>query len=161
MEITLSLPVGTRDELALQIGSINHGFRSVLSANFLKNSIEKIGDSTSGFCNVDAVCRSNDPNVDETLGPILDLYQDQIRSVAAYTVNGIETCSGALINNTANDKKPYFLTANHCFFDELGNLARSPASAVFFFNFQNSYCRARNTAAVSYTHLTLPTKRIV
>ena len=146
MEITLSLPIGTRNELALEIGSINHGFRSVLSASFLKNSIEKIGGNTSSFCNIDAVCLSNDPNINETLGPILDLYQDQIRSVAAYTVNGIETCSGALINNTANDKKPYFLTANHCFFDDSGNLARSPASAVFFFNFQNSYCRAPNTA---------------
>ncbi|MBT8385393.1 MAG: T9SS type A sorting domain-containing protein, partial [Bacteroidia bacterium] len=30
-------------------------------------------------------------------------------------------CSGALVNNTAQDKTPYFLTADHCFTDNDGN----------------------------------------
>ena len=135
--INVTLPIGMRNQLALQLSSINHGFRSVISRNFLKHGSGKIGGNTSGLCNIDAVCRSGDPNVNETLGPILDLYQDQIRSVAAYTINGIDTCSGALINNTSNNKTPYFLTADHCGID-----SNNDSSAVFYFNFQNSYCRA-------------------
>jgi hypothetical protein len=41
-------------------------------------------------------------------------------------------CSGALINNTQNDGKPYVLTANHCY--------SNPASWVFRFNWQSSTC---------------------
>ncbi|BDS08136.1 hypothetical protein NT6N_31760 [Oceaniferula spumae] len=142
MVVSVSLPAGKREQLALRLTSINHGFRSVMSRNFLKSSDAKIGGDVSGFCNIDAVCRSNDPNVTETLGPILDYYQNQVRSVAAYTLQGVDTCSGALINNTSNDKKPYFLTADHC---EI--TPSNAASAVFYFNFQNSTCRARNSAA--------------
>jgi hypothetical protein len=41
-------------------------------------------------------------------------------------------CSGALINNTANDGKPYVLTANHCYSD--------PTNWIFRFNWQANEC---------------------
>jgi hypothetical protein len=41
-------------------------------------------------------------------------------------------CSGALINNTQNDGKPYVLTANHCY--------SNPATWVFRFNWQATDC---------------------
>lgn len=145
--VCVSLPAGKRDQLALQISSINHGFRPVFSRNMFKSGSRKIGGEISGICNIDAVCRSGDPNINETLGPILDIYQDQIRSVAAYTLGGVDTCSGALINNTSNNKKPFFLTARHCFENpDSGAFVGNPSSAVFYFNFQNSYCRPRSSA---------------
>ncbi len=151
MVVSVSLPQGKRDQLALQLGSINHGFRPIFSRASLKNGFkkseaQKIGGDTSALCNIDAVCRSGDANIDLTLGPVLDLFQDQIRSVAAYTLGGIDTCSGALINNTRNDRTPYFLTARHCFEGENDAFVGNPATAVFYFNFQNSYCRPRSSA---------------
>jgi len=46
-------------------------------------------------------------------------------------------CTGSLINNTNNDGKPYFLTANHC-----GEYADSIdyAQWLFYFNFESSNC---------------------
>ncbi len=44
-------------------------------------------------------------------------------------------CSGALVNNSNNDSKPYFLTANHCISTE----AMAQTVEVFW-NFQTSTC---------------------
>lgn len=126
MELTIPKILGAQLRLALT--SINHGFRKASDENR-----KAIGDSASGTCNVDVACSSND---DTTFGPVIDLYRDQIRAVAAYTVNGTETCSGALINNVKNDQRPFFLTAEHCGLDS-GN---SP-SVVAYWNFENSECR--------------------
>jgi len=44
-------------------------------------------------------------------------------------------CSGSLINNTKNDEKPYFLTANHCV---SSNVVAN--TMVFYFNFEAKSC---------------------
>lgn len=128
--LEVTLPPGTRDLLALKVARVNHGFR--------KNGNNKaIGNNRSGSCNIDVACTT-----DPTVGQLVQMYADQIRSVGTYTLNGIDTCSGALINNTANDAKPYFLTAEHC---EI-----SPANApsmVVYFNFENSDCRTPGSTA--------------
>ena len=51
-------------------------------------------------------------------------------------LNGYLTCSGVMMNNTAQDQTPYFLTANHC-----GVTNGSDSSIVVYWNHQNSYCR--------------------
>jgi len=142
MIVRASVPVGMRDQLALQIAAINHGFRPLFSKNLLNAGRQKIGGDVTGICHVDAICRSGDSNINDPLGIILDFYQDQIRSVAACTLGGVDACSGALINNTDNNKKPYFLTADHC-----GINSSNAASVVCYFNFQNSTCRPRSSAA--------------
>jgi lysyl endopeptidase len=43
-------------------------------------------------------------------------------------------CTGALVNNTLNDGKPYVLTANHCY--------STPTTWIFRFNWQASSCSA-------------------
>jgi PKD repeat protein len=45
-------------------------------------------------------------------------------------------CSGALINNTANDAVPYFLTANHCISDT--TVAKT---LVAYFNYERRWCK--------------------
>ncbi|NDV79386.1 trypsin-like peptidase domain-containing protein [Dysgonomonas sp. 511] len=47
-------------------------------------------------------------------------------------------CSGSLVNNTANDKKPYILTANHCF--ENMTAAQVGANTSFFFEYESPSC---------------------
>ncbi len=135
LTLTLDLPKELAPNFRLRLSQINHGFRPQTPRRFLK----AIGDSSSGSCNVDVIC---DPSDDPTFGPLVDLYRDQIRSVAAYTIGGIETCSGALINNTRNDLTPYFLTAAHC---EI--TAQNAPSVIVYWNFENSSCRTPGSSA--------------
>jgi len=97
----------------VNLSVITHAYRDI-------DEIAKgIGDS--GSCNNDVVC------------PVSAGWSNEIRSVAMIVVSGNGICSGALINNTANDGFPYFLTANHC-------IGGSVASWVIRFNFQATTC---------------------
>jgi lysyl endopeptidase len=82
----------------------------------------------SAACNIDVIC------------PEGELWQPEVRAVAVYSFvknNNIYFCSGALINNTAQDHKPYFLTANHCV-----STAEMAASVVTYWNYQSLVCRS-------------------
>ncbi len=46
-------------------------------------------------------------------------------------------CSGALINNTSNDRTPYLLTAEHC---GEGANAGDMNQWIFYFNYQSATC---------------------
>ncbi|MBT5408630.1 MAG: hypothetical protein HOK75_00020 [Phycisphaerae bacterium] len=117
---TIEIVVDAVDKRALlrgiEITSINAGYRG------FKNGEDRGG---SGSCNIDVVCSQGNN------------WWDEIPSVGVYTLNGYLTCTGALINNTAQDGTPYFLTANHC-----GVTSSSDSSIVVYWNHQNSYCRA-------------------
>ena len=79
--------------------------------------------------------RSGDCNVDINCPPGAN-WQVLKRSVAKFIRGGTYLCTGALINNTANDGKPYLLTANHCI--STGLHARL---SVFYFNYESPDCR--------------------
>ncbi|MYH24164.1 MAG: hypothetical protein F4156_02990, partial [Holophagales bacterium] len=91
--IEVAAPVGRIGELELEIGSVNRGFRDLVDA------LVPIGGRAA--CNIDVACSQGDP------------YRDQIRSVGLMQFGGTGGCSGVLLNNTAEDGKPYFLTALH------------------------------------------------
>jgi len=74
-----------------------HGYRSV---SFFAEGMEKALNS-SGDCNIDVLC------------PLGVGWENEVKSVAMI-VSGGGLCTGALVNNTANDGTPYFLTADHC-----------------------------------------------
>jgi V8-like Glu-specific endopeptidase len=99
----------------IELTSINAGYRGFKGGE---------GRGSSGACNIDVLCSTGDD------------WWDEIPSVGVYTLNGYATCSGAMINNTAEDQTPYFLTANHC-----GVTNSSDATIVVYWNYQNSYCR--------------------
>jgi len=109
--IELIVPKSQKKDVVLKITSVNHdfaGFYSILS----------------GECNIDVVCEEGIP------------FQDISRSVAIYGIQGTNFCTGFLINNTAQDCRPFFMTANHC-----GITGQSAPSVVVYWNYQNSYCR--------------------
>ena len=112
----------------LNLHKVNHGFTTL--ANIQK----------SGSCNLDVVCTASDGF------PQNDDNRDLIQSGAFYTLNGINICSGALINNVNQDNTPYFLTANHC-----GVRNGNVASMVVYWNYENSFCRQPNSAASGQT----------
>ncbi len=99
----------------IELTSVNAGYRGFRTG-------EDRGSSES--CNIDVVC------------PEGDNWWDEIPSVGMYTLSGWATCSGAMINNTAEDRTPYFLTANHC-----GVTSSTDSTIVVYWNHQNTYCR--------------------
>lgn len=80
----------------LSVSYVIHAYKNILS-------IAEKGFGSSGACNINVNC----PEGDE--------WRDQQRGVAMIlTSTNNRICSGSMINNTAEDGTPYFLTANHC-----------------------------------------------
>lgn len=124
-EVVVEIQVDKDEEKALtaDLVQVNHDFSG-------------FGYLLSGSCNVDVKCGAADGF------PLIDRYRDVINSVGMYTINGIELCTGALINTTRNNCTPYFLTAHHC---EVK--ANNAASVVVYWNYENSTCRLPNTSS--------------
>ncbi|TVQ07196.1 MAG: T9SS C-terminal target domain-containing protein [Bacteroidetes bacterium] len=93
---------------------------------------------SSGSCNLNVACEEADD------------WQQQVRSAAMLVTGGNGFCSGALINNTAFDGKPLFLSANHCF--------RNPSTVVFWFNWQSETC-ANPPSSPPYNSMSGATQR--
>ncbi len=111
--IELILPAGRRHDYQLELAAINRGYRY-----FGEDLAAK-----SGACNVDVICPEGDD------------WRNEIRSIGVYTLNGVWKCTGALINNSAQDGTPYFLTAYHCNVN-----ASNDASLVVYWNFESPVC---------------------
>lgn len=124
--IEVTLPETAVSSLELELTSVNHGY-----LEFGRPPPEK-----SGSCNLDVVCTASDGFAQ------VDPWRAEIRSVAVYSLGGGTFCTGALVNNTSLDRKPYFLTADHCNV----NSAQAP-SLVVYWNYQNSTCRAPGSPA--------------
>ena len=104
----------------LIIGMIVHGYRSLdVYADGLLKALNGSGD-----CNHDVLC------------PTGNGWGNQIKSVGLIFTGG-GTCSGALINNTAEDKSPLFLTARHC--------GLSTAAWAIRFNWESTVARCAST----------------
>ena len=111
--IELLLPVSAGQDYLLELTRVNRGYRF-----FGEDLFDK-----SGSCNIDVVC----PEGDE--------WRSEIPSVAVISTGGGTFCSGVLMNNTAEDGTPYFLTANHC-----GISASNDQSLVVYWNFESPAC---------------------
>jgi lysyl endopeptidase len=113
------LPQG-EDKGELMIGEVVHAYRSFATSPFVQEALRgPFGNS--GACEVNVNCPEGAD------------WQVEKRSVAIITQGGSGICTGALVNNTANDGTPYFLTANHC-------LGGSTANWVFYFNHETAGC---------------------
>jgi hypothetical protein len=97
----------------VQLATVTHGYRTA-------NEFMEKAFGSSGSCNMNVNC------------PDGLQWTPQRNSAVMLVSGGSGFCSGALINNTQNDGKPYVLTANHCY--------SNPASWVFRFNWQSSTC---------------------
>ncbi len=75
-------------------------------------------------------------------------WQTEKRAVAMIlTSGGSAICSGTLVNNTAQDLRQYFLTANHC--------GLSTGSYIFVFNYESPGCTNQNVSYQSVNGCTL------
>jgi lysyl endopeptidase len=112
--VEVFVPKGVRLPV-LEIRKANQGYR-----DFTKTIP---GQGTAGTCEIDVIC------------PVGAPWANQIRAVGAYTLNGTAACTGTLLNNSALDGKPYFLSAYHC------NVTSGNASSVVvYWNYQSPIC---------------------
>lgn len=101
---------------ALSISQVAHAYRNLFGR---PDALDNYGDS--GACNNNVNC------------PEGDLWQTNKRGAAMIlTSGGSRLCSGSLVNNTAQDQTPYYLTANHC----LGG----HSTWMFMFNYESPGC---------------------
>ena len=97
----------------MNINTVTHGYRT--TGEFIEKAF-----GSSGSCNLNVNCPEGAAWTNE-------------RNSAVMLVSGSSGfCSGALVNNTLNDGKPYVLTADHCY--------SNPATWIFRFNWQGAGC---------------------
>ncbi len=117
--IEYHLPFHVSDPGKLKIKTIGHDYKNIIKKLTLKDG----NFGSSGNCNVDILC------------PLADPWKEVKNSVCRILYGANELCSGALLNNTGYNGKPYILTANHC----LNNESKAN-SAIFFFEYESPVC---------------------
>jgi lysyl endopeptidase len=117
-DVTVELSVAPEElgEVQLTLGRIGQGFRTFSQPT-----------KRAGACNIDVACTEGDD------------WRNEIDSVAVISRGGSTFCTGFMVNNTKNDRTPYFMTAHHC-----GITSSNAASLVTYWNFQRSSCRGPN-----------------
>lgn len=110
--VELSVPAHAVNDVELELTQVGQGFRT-------------FGQSTlkSGSCNIDVACSDSQG------------WEKEVNSVAVISTGGSTFCTGFMVNNTANDKTPFFMTAAHCRVN-----ASNAASLVTYWNYQSSKC---------------------
>lgn len=103
-----------------RIFSVNYDFVGVL-----KTSRRPMGVA-AGECNIDVNC---------SLGNSYTELKNAICRLIVSGRNGSEICSGTLVNNTAEDQRPYIISAAHCY-DEWDYAE----TTVYTFNYESPYC---------------------
>ncbi len=124
--LTLDEPAFTQPSEIL-IDRVIHNYRST---GYAKK--EKINESAT--CEVNVNC-----------SPVGDTWQDEKKGVARiYVVEAASAgwCTGSLINNTAQDCKPYFLTALHC---GVSTSAANMTQWKFYFRYEAPTCTNPST----------------
>jgi hypothetical protein len=106
----------------IEVSQVVQGYRSLLrrEAELIAENASSGPFGNSGACNINVNCPEGAD------------WQVEKRAVALIVNGGFATCTGSLVNNTANDGTPYFLTANHC----LG----TPNTWTYYFNHESSTC---------------------
>ncbi len=120
--IELLIPTASRQNYTLELTAINRGYRF-----FGEDLYDK-----SESCNIDVVCSEGDD------------WRAEIASVGVISTGGSTFCTGSMLNNTAEDGTPYFLTANHCGID-----TSNDQSLVVYWNFQSPTCGQQGGGSLS------------
>lgn len=129
-------PASARGKSVISISQVGHGYRGFQGMDESNSDLGR-----SGACQVNVNC-----------SPEGDNWQVEKRSVAKMIINGTGLCTGALVNNSAQDRTPYFLTADHCIDGTYDAVSSPDANIVFYWNFERTGCA--NTGSVDDTQTT-------
>lgn len=120
-EITVQFETTKRDteSIPFVISKVNHDYVGILETNDRRPLLPYI----AGECNIDVNC------------DIAQEWEEVKNSVCRIIVDGREACSGTLVNNTAEDQKPYVLSAAHCY-----DSIQFAETSVYVFSFESPFC---------------------
>lgn len=104
---------------SIEIGQVSYGYK-----NFVGNERHPFGTQKVGGCNINVNCDS-----DQRL-------KNHSRAVCRVLANGVDFSTGTLINNTANNGKPYLIAAFHAFKEK----EEYAATAVVQFGYESPTC---------------------
>lgn len=121
--VQYEVPEKSGTPIDFEISRVNHDFIGVV--NFERRPYY---GQAAGECNIDVNCEIGDP------------WTQVKNSVCRLIVNGIEICSGTLLNNTAEDKKPYVISASHCYERNGYDTWDMAETTVYTFNYESPYC---------------------
>ena len=134
---------GTNDESILRINKVVHGYRDYYSYAGMSRNV----NSDTWTCHNDVNCY-----------PIWKNESNGVALVIIQRDNKQGFCTGSLLNNTALNKKSYFLSAFHCVDLDEGNKGVLTNSEVqvaenwaFRFQYKSNACNG-NGQIVSYTY---------
>lgn len=136
-ELIVELNIPDRNaDFGFEINGIGYFYRGVFS-NLTKSS---------GACEVNVACPEGDNWINQS---------QSVAKIQALVNGNIYSCTGSLINNTAQDCTPYFLMADHCSSD--GSIEATAAELnqwVFEFNYQAATCDGTTATSQSLTGCT-------
>jgi len=113
-------PLAANFSAELEIGAVLHDYKNIF--NLLQGDVSHL--KASGTCNVDINCPEGAD------------WQTEKEAVC-HIIYGGWIATGALVNNTKLDGRPFFLTAHHAI-----NNQDDADIAIFYFNYENSSCNA-------------------
>lgn len=111
----------------LCVGEVNHGYRSL-------RGLEPSDNTSSNSASPALICYQDSD----------DQLEQLRRSVVLLIIDGTTGCTGVLLNNTAQDGRPYLLTASHCL-NKLFQVKNPDYEAVAgrivcFYQFESPFC---------------------
>lgn len=111
----------------LAVGEVNHGYRDFRVS-------EPQPDFTAFKCMPTVACFQDTTT----------RYNDIERSVVLLIIDGQIGCTGTLVNNTANDGRPYLLTASHCLNNQFQiknpDYEEVAGKIICYFNYNSPQC---------------------
>lgn len=113
-------PASASFHATLELATVVHDFRGVIDILSPTPAPEP-----AGSCNTDVACES--------------VFGNEERAVVRLLSNGA-LCTGAMLNNSANDGRPYMMTAFHC---------GAMNNAILYFNYQRSGCNSGTSSLTS------------
>lgn len=124
----------------IAIDAVGYGYNHL----HVSRTMADTGPGTSGSCMVNINCEEE------------EAWQTEKNGVCQMTLpigNYIYICSGALVNNTAEDLKPYILSAFHCIDLDIPVTEKNLNKYTFYFHFEHTGCE-NNSSIASYRTIT-------
>ena len=124
------------------IAEVGHiGSRFILAAKVNP----KVAVGAKAFCSYNATCVTNGECATSSTWGAIDSVRKGVAHMLFQSGQGFYICSGGLLNNTANDGRALFLTANHCI-----STQSEAGSLETFWDFRAASCS--NTAACDFSY---------
>ncbi|MDR0295608.1 MAG: T9SS type A sorting domain-containing protein [Prevotellaceae bacterium] len=130
-------PIGGSFNTPIVITGVVYGYNYLYSERSNTDSPPRIQFGPSGSCMVNVICPEGDDWLDQKEGVV--------RIVTPVGGGYYALCSGSLINNTAYNFDPLFLSAWHCYEDLTSSQINQ---TIYYFKYEHHSCSGRSDPSV-------------